>query len=227
MSIEFYKVGGYVRDEILGLKSKDIDYTVVGPSYAAMKAEIERRGGEIFLEKEEYLTIRAKVPGMGACDFVCSRKDGDYYDGRRPESVEMGTLEDDLARRDFTMNAIAKDESGRYIDPHGGQSDLKAGIIRCVGTPRERFEEDYLRILRAIRFAVTKDMDFSYGVYGAIYALAPKVAEVSVERVREELLKAFMCNTYKTLGLLSEFGLDQVLFDLNDLGLRLKPTLEK
>ena len=154
-NIKFYQVGGSVRDDLLGFPSKDIDYSVEAPSFEAMKSEIVNRGGEIFLEKPEYLTIRANVPNMGACDYVLCRKDGAYYDGRRPESVEIGTIRDDLARRDFTVNAMAINEDGELIDPHGGKVDLLHKTLRCVGNAHERFSEDYLRMLRAIRFCIT------------------------------------------------------------------------
>ena len=113
------------------------------------------------MEQPEYLTIRAKVPGIGPADFVLCRKDGSYRDGRHPESVAVGTLHDDLARRDFTMNAIAKDEDGKIIDPFGGIGAIEIGIIECVGQARMRMEEAQLRLLRAIRFAVTKQMGLS------------------------------------------------------------------
>jgi tRNA nucleotidyltransferase (CCA-adding enzyme) len=224
--IKFYQVGGCVRDEILGIKSKDIDYAVEAPSYAEMKAAIEGRGGQIFLETPQYFTIRAKVPQLGAADFVLCRKDGEYVDGRRPETVEVGTLYDDLARRDFTMNAIAKGEDGSYIDPYEGQLHIKQRCIVAVGNPYERFSEDYLRMLRAIRFAVTKKFGISKAVRCAIFDLHNHVAEVSVERIREELGKAFEADTLRTLNYLREFDLDGLLFSGN-LGLRLKPTLEK
>ncbi len=220
----FYKVGGCVRDEIMGVNSKDIDYTVVGESFEAMKLEIENRGGQIFLEKPEFLTIRAKVPGMGACDFVLARQDGDYSDGRHPERVEPGTLEDDLARRDFTMNAIAQGENGGIIDPYGGRFDIARRVIVAVGNPYDRFKEDYLRMLRAVRFAITKDMKLSQDVNDAIVVLRRHISEVSVERIREELYKAFMHDTLKTIALLSELKLLEEVFDKTPL--RLKPTLE-
>ena len=226
MDIKFYLVGGAVRDEILGFSSKDLDYSVEAPSYNAMRDEIVKRKGEIFLETPEYFTIRAKVPKMGACDFVLCRKDGQYSDGRRPDKVEMGTLYDDRARRDFTMNAIAKAEDGSYIDPHDGQLDIADKLINCVGHAEDRFAEDYLRILRAIRFAVTKKMRLSQDTYDAIQKYKDKVMEVSVERVREELYKAFKFDTVKTLVALHEFGLEHIVFD-KAYGLRLKPTLEK
>ena len=226
MEAKFYLVGGAVRDEILGLKSKDLDYSVEAESFDAMRQAILDRGGEIFLETPQYFTIRAKVPKMGACDFVLCRKDGNYEDGRRPESVEMGTLLDDLGRRDFTMNAIAKGEDGSYIDPFGGIRDLRRGVICCVGNPMDRFTDDYLRMLRAIRFSIVKRMRIDRDVNDAILCLRAKIAEVSVERIREELLKAFMFDTVETLGMLHHYGLDKILFT-KKLGLRLKPTLEE
>src|SRR5687768_7510936 len=118
MNIQFFQVGGSVRDELLGKQSKDIDYAVEAPSYGAMREAIVERGGEIFQENEAFLTVRAKVPTLGACDYVLCRKDGTYdKDGRRPDFVEVGSLADDLARRDFTVNAMAKAEDGTLVDP--------------------------------------------------------------------------------------------------------------
>ena len=161
---KFYEVGGAVRDEILNLPTNDLDYAVEAESYEAMREAVLERGGEIFLESPEYLTIRAKVPGIGPADFVLCRKDGAYSDGRHPDRVEPGTLLDDLARRDFTMNAMAVDiENGKLYDPHDGRKDMEAETIRCVGVAEERFEEDALRILRAIRFAITKGHEAGRG----------------------------------------------------------------
>lgn len=227
MTVKMYLVGGYVRDKILGVKSKDMDYSVEAESYAAMKEAIEQRGGDIFLEKPEYLTIRARVPGLGAADFVLCRKDGIYIDGRRPEDVEPGTLMDDLARRDFTMNAIAMSEDGEYIDPFEGRDAIEHGIIRCVGEAHDRFAEDHLRMLRAIRFAITKNMHMVPVIYDCLEDpdMVDKLAKVSIERVREEMLKCFHHSTLDTLRLLGDLPLVRdVVFGS---GLWLKPTLEK
>ena len=227
MPVKFYIVGGFVRDRILGVKSKDVDYSVEAPSYQAMKDEILRRGGEIFLETPQYLTIRARMPELGAADFVLCRKDGSYIDGRRPEEVEPGTLYDDLARRDFTMNAIAMTEDGVYIDPFCGQDAIKRGEIVCVGDTKTRFGEDYLRMLRAIRFCITKDMNISVPIGQCLRnpVLVNNLQHVAIERVREELLKCFHHNTPRTLNILSMFPyvLEQVFMR----ELWLKPTLEK
>jgi len=225
---QFYLVGGAVRDKILQVSSKDMDFAVEAPSFAAMRDEIERRGGEIFLETPEYLTIRARVPKLGAADFVLCRKDGAYIDGRRPEDVEPGTLMDDLARRDFTMNAIAMDEDGKYIDPFGGQADIEDKLIRCVGNTHDRFAEDYLRMLRAIRFGITKNMRLDHPIIQCFLdpKLVGKLAYVSVERVREELFKCFKYNTLNMLYVLEGFPLVRDMV-LGNSGMWLKPTLEK
>jgi tRNA nucleotidyltransferase/poly(A) polymerase len=222
-----YLVGGYVRDKILGVKSKDMDYSVVAPSYEAMRAEIERRGGDIFLEKPEYLTIRARVPELGAADFVLCRKDGSYIDGRRPEDVEPGTLMDDLARRDFTMNAIALSEDGEYIDPYEGRYHIEQGLIACVGNPKDRFSEDYLRMLRAIRFSITKKMRLAPSIMQCLVdpTMAEKIRDVAVERVREEMLKCFHADTPCMLQVLED--LPHVKRAVFGGDLWLKPTLEK
>ncbi len=228
MTATFYQVGGSVRDALLGLKSKDIDYAVEAESYEAMRSAIVERGGEVFLETPQYFTIRAKVPVLGACDFVLCRKDGAYSDGRHPSTVEVGTILDDLARRDFTVNAMARTEDGELIDPHGGSQDLRDKVLSCVGNTEERFTEDGLRLLRALRFSITKGLmmdiqirrclkDFSFFV--------PRLDGVSVERIREELHKCFAADTVTTLVFLDDYNqLRNYIFSNFDIWL--KPTLE-
>ena len=226
---KFYEVGGAVRDKILNLPTNDLDYAVEAESYEAMREAVLERGGEIFLESPEYLTIRAKVPGIGPADFVLCRKDGSYSDGRHPDKVEPGTLLDDLARRDFTMNAMAVDiETGKLYDPHDGRKDMEAETIRCVGVAEERFEEDALRILRAIRFAITKDMKLDEDIDEALKDsyLVKLLENVSVERTREELNKAFKFDTLGTLALLEKYPLvREALFSSRVL--KLEGTLKK
>jgi tRNA nucleotidyltransferase/poly(A) polymerase len=239
--MRFYEVGGCVRDELLGVKSKDIDFTVVledqdikcAPSiltpFQIMRSMLMFRGFEIFLETPEFLTIRAKFPkghkhsGLTA-DFVLARKESDYTDGRRPDKVEPGTLEDDLRRRDFTMNAIAKDEDGTLIDPFNGQQDIRGKIIRAVGDPTERFEEDALRIVRAMRFAVTKGFSIEAKTLEAMSHLRKNVAGVSAERVREELTKMFNHDPMHTIAILSSHGMFPIIFDM---GINFQPTMKQ
>lgn len=229
--MKMYEVGGCVRDELLGVKSKDIDFTVVlSPEevgidnpFVVMRNELKRRGFKIFLETKEFLTIRAQFPsyrgGSGligeerrnlTADFVLARKEGTYTDGRRPDKVEVGTLSDDLARRDFTMNAIAKDSDGNLIDPFNGQQDIEDRIIRAVGDPIERLTEDALRAVRALRFRVTKDFVCDGPLCVAMQddsVLDAIVNKISDERIQAELSKMFRFNTLESLETLRTFPL--------------------
>jgi tRNA nucleotidyltransferase (CCA-adding enzyme) len=236
--MKLYEVGGCVRDELLGLPSKDIDYSVEAESMDAMRDDLIAMGFEIFTENAEFFVIRARFPkdsgtfagrnisGLAA-DFVLARRDGKYTDGRRPDYVEAGTLLDDLARRDFTVNAIAKDRHGTLIDPFGGQEDLKLKLLRTVGAPEDRFGEDALRALRAIRFSITKGFWLHSDLFDALRSewLPALVANVAAERRREELAKAFKHDTLATLDLLHLMTSDFREAVFSD-GLRLKPSLE-
>lgn len=208
MTIRLYKVGGCIRDQFLGIKSKDIDYSVEAPSYDAMRDYIAANG-KIFLESPEYLTIRAKVNGDDA-DFVLCRKEGTYTDGRRPDKVEAGDIYDDLARRDFTMNAIAFDvDTQEFIDPHNGMEHINNRLIKCVGEAEERFTEDSLRILRAIRFHITKGFTLADSIIDCLhsYDIVGGLVNVSQERIREEINKCFRADTWQTMVMMEEFPL--------------------
>lgn len=222
--VKFYKVGGCVRDEIIGRNSKDIDFSVEASSYDEMREEILRIGGTIFLETPQFLTIRAKIPGIGTTDYVLCRKDGAYNDGRHPDKVEAGSIYDDLERRDFTMNAIAKYD-GTYIDPHGGIKDIAQRIIRCVGSPEKRFTEDGLRILRAFRFAITLGFKLDKEISSFLYDsdLKGLLSGISKERIREELFKMFRADSISSFRTLDGFGMWFLFED----DLWLKPTLEQ
>lgn len=235
MTIEIYEVGGCIRDDILGLPTKDIDFVVIAPSYEVMRQHLILSGFRIYVEKEEFATIRACVPETSPlrkrtkdADFVLARKDGPSSDGRRPDYVEPGTLHDDLSRRDFTMNAMARSVSGEIIDPFGGQEDLRDGLIRFVGDPMERIEEDGLRVLRAFRFIVTKKLAPTSLTLQAI--LSPKAVRmlscVSIERVREEMEKMFKADTITTLAWISDWGYSMRRAVFRE-GLRLSATLAK
>jgi tRNA nucleotidyltransferase/poly(A) polymerase len=206
MTVQIYKVGGAVRDEFLGVKSKDIDFAVEAPSYDAMRDYIAERG-KIFLEKPEYFTIRAKLDGLDA-DFVLCRKEHGYSDGRRPDLVTAGDIYDDLSRRDFTVNAIAvRTSDGEVFDPHSGVRDIEQRVVRCVGNAYERFSEDSLRMIRAIRFHITKDFWLHRDIVDALndQKLVDELENVSTERVREELNRCFRHNTLQTLAALDRF----------------------
>lgn len=205
----FYLVGGYVRDRILGVQSKDMDFSVEAASYAEMKQAILDKGGSIFLETPEYFTIRARLPKVSGADFVLCRKEGQYKDGRHPEQVTVGTLYDDLARRDFTMNAIALTEDNRYIDFFEGIPDIDARLIRCVGNARDRFHEDYLRLVRAVRFSITKNFFLHDDIDKCLRdpIMIDGLSSVSAERVREELHRAFKANTLGMFLLFEKYPL--------------------
>lgn len=230
--MEMFEVGGCVRDEILGVKSKDIDFTVVlsgnedgwhtmggNDPFKVMKFELERLGFKIFLESPEFLTIRAQFPKRewqtGAkpnltADFVLARKESDYTDGRRPDKVEVGTLMDDLRRRDFTMNAIAKGTDGSLIDPFNGVGDIADRLIKAVGDPVERLSEDALRAVRALRFSVTKgfriDMSLRFAMQDeeVLDAIENKISD---ERIQQELSKMFRFDTVASLDALGKYAL--------------------
>ncbi len=208
-SIKMFEVGGAIRDAFLGVKSKDRDFVCIGQSFEQMREFVLLNGGEIFLETPQYFTIRAKVPNLGAADFVLGRKDGEYKDGRRPTEVFLcETIEQELARRDFTVNAMAVNvETEEFIDPFGGKRDLTNRTLRCVGNTVDRMTEDALRMLRAIRFGITKQLVFGETLESFLLNpdSADLLANVSIERIREELVKCFEFNTLATLGTLEKY----------------------
>lgn len=225
--IRLYMVGGFVRDELIGKKSKDIDYAVEADSYQHMK-EWVAANGKIFLESPEHFTIRAHVKGHQPADFVLCRKESGYTDGRHPDKVEPGTLFDDLARRDFTVNAIAKDAEGNYIDPFNGREDLKAMTLKCVGNPLDRFTEDALRVMRAMRFSLTKGFRIDTDTKLAMWnpdVLGKLKNKISTERKQDELTKCLAHDTIATLKFLHDMGIEfqQAVFTGK---LWLKPTTE-
>lgn len=242
---KFYEVGGKVRDELLGLESKDIDYTVVLDEqllktgwtmsfiFATLEEYLIGNGYQVFLSTPDCLTIRAKFPKGHAnegtvADFVLARKEMGYIEGTRIPIVVPGSLYDDLERRDFTINAIAKATDGSLIDPFNGQQDIKDRILRTPVDPRITFNDDPLRLIRAIRFAITKQFTMDPDIVNIIRTFDYKrlMPVVSEERIREELLKCFKKDSLVTMGLLCEYPkLAVYIFDYTKLWL--KPTLEQ
>jgi tRNA nucleotidyltransferase/poly(A) polymerase len=217
-------------------KIKDWDMAVEADSYATMRNWLIENGFEIFQESKDYFTIRARAPREGytfanldmshkTFDFTLCRKDGKYSDGRRPDDVEVGTLADDLARRDFTINAMALDASARLIDPHNGMADLEDEVIRCVGST-ERLREDSLRMLRAIRFMIQLDFLVHRDIDDFLLTVGNEklLANTDQNRIRDELTKCFKVDTMATLSYLNRYYyLAKMCF--KD-GLWLKPTSE-
>lgn len=242
---KIYKVGGCVRDNILGVDSKDIDYTfvldnidrTVEEGFQIMSNWLTHKEFTIFLSTPEMFTIRAKFPknhpneGLVA-DFVMARKEVGYIPGTRKPILELGTLEDDLVRRDFTLNAMAEDEDGNLIDLFGGFKDLEDGILRTPLNPEITMMDDPLRILRALRFSITKGFHIDFKIWDAMSQ--PEIIEklqttVSVERMREEIFKMMKHNTPLSLRLLhtvEESYMPGFLDLIFSKGMWLKPTNE-
>jgi tRNA nucleotidyltransferase/poly(A) polymerase len=243
--MKIYKVGGCVRDKLLGLESKDIDFTfvldnlnqTVEGGFNIMTQWLECHGFEIFLSTPSCFTIRAKFPknhqyeGMVA-DFVLSRKEVGYIPGTRKPILRLGTLEDDLVRRDFTVNAMAEDEDGNIIDPFDGMWALEHKMLITPVDARITMLDDPLRLLRAFRFHITKDFTISPRIWETCFmdfVLDKLELVVSQDRIRDEIYKMMKHNTIKTLELFMEIQrynprLLNIMFKDN---LWLKPTTEK
>lgn len=252
---EMYIVGGYVRDKLLGIESKDIDfcfvinkepneYISIENGFQEMKQWLCKEGFTIFLETPTMLTIRAKFPqtqdhnkmfstkyintGLTA-DFVLARKEVYLDPNSRQPVVELGTLYDDLERRDFTVNAMAYDLNGNLIDLFNGIADLNNCILKTPIDPCITMKDDPLRVLRAMRFCVTKDFTISNELNEAIsnnIIIEKLFNVVSKDRIREELHKMFKYSTVKTINLLVEYDkkIPNFLKNIFDDNMWLKPT---
>jgi tRNA nucleotidyltransferase/poly(A) polymerase len=238
-----FEVGGKVRDEILGLQSKDVDYVAVPNDnlleryknahemFVVLETYLTNEKFEIFLSTPDCFTVRAKFPKdhkyQGVADFVMARKEIGYVEGTRTPIVVPGTLKDDLERRDFTVNAMAKDENGDIIDLFNGKMDIERMVLITPLPPKQTFDDDPLRILRAIRFAITKGFSLKYlDYYINNYDYETKMKVVSSERIREELYKCFKHDTMDTLDTLNDYPtLKRYIFE-NKL-MWLKPTMEQ
>jgi tRNA nucleotidyltransferase (CCA-adding enzyme) len=180
-------VGGAVRDLLLHRPREANDFDVATPATPAQVTALFRK---VVPTGVEHGTVTV-VQGGHAVEVTTFRGEGAYVDGRRPESVTFHTdLEADLARRDFTMNALAYDPLGpEFRDPFGGRDDLRRRLVRAVGDPVERFGEDGLRPVRAVRFAAQLGYDLDPRTRRAIPGALPVVAKVSRERISDELVR--------------------------------------
>jgi tRNA nucleotidyltransferase (CCA-adding enzyme) len=189
---EAYLVGGCVRDLVLEREPKDWDITT-----NATPEEIQALFEETFYENE-YGTVgvvtKSEDPRLKVIEITPYRIEGKYSNARHPDEVVFSkNLSDDLKRRDFTINAIAYDPSTEtLIDEHGGQEDVKARRIATVGNPSERFEEDALRMLRAVRISAELDFAIEAHTAAGIAAQASQLGKISRERVRDELIRILM-----------------------------------
>jgi len=181
-----FVVGGCVRDACLGLTPQDYDMCT-----SALPEQTEElfQDHRLVLAGKKHGTVGV-VTDSGVVEITTFRREGDYRDNRHPDWVSfVPNIEDDLARRDFTVNAIAWSPTRGYADPFGGREDLKKGILRAVGDPGKRFQEDSLRILRGIRFAVRYGLDVDAPTEQAMHAQAHLMDNLARERVFEELCK--------------------------------------
>jgi len=205
---EAYVVGGAVRDILMGDPNPhDIDIASNIPIEEIKKRyrTIEYGGGE----KHGTVIVRYNKEDYEITQF---RTDGDYGDGRRPDDVKfVQSFEEDSKRRDFTINAMGIDAAGKVIDYHGGAEDIKAKKLRTVGDPTERFGEDALRMLRAVRFAARFDFNVDDKVVDAIKNMKESVNTTSIERVRDELWKTMEYGG-KKFGSALQFMKDTGLF---------------
>ena len=181
-----YVVGGCVRDSLLGLTPHDWDLCT---------SALPQQGMELFGEEKciptglQHGTVTVKQGG-GLYEITTFRTEGAYTDGRHPDEVHfVPDVREDLARRDFTINAMAYNEKEGLVDPFGGQTDLQSGILRAVGVPHQRFTEDALRILRLYRFAARFGFSIDPPTAQAAQELCAHLDCVSVERIEEELAK--------------------------------------
>ena len=195
--------GGCVRDMVLGRPPKDWDVATDADPHAV--AGLFDRTLEIGAQ----FGICVVVVDGRAYEVARFRRDGPYRDGRRPESVEFVDAAADAQRRDFTINGMFYDPfSGALVDYVGGQEDLAAGLIRAIGDPVARFDEDYLRLLRAVRFAARFDFDIEPETFAALRAHAGRIANVSAERICAELTSLLTDGgAVRGLRLLDESGL--------------------
>lgn len=198
---EAYIVGGCVRDMMLGRQPEDWDITT-----NALPGQVKAVFGRTIDTGIKHGTVTVMMKGKGF-EVTTYRIDGAYSDGRHPDSVAFTpSLEEDLKRRDFTINAMAFNRSEGLVDLFEGREDLRRGIIRCVGNPMERFGEDALRILRAIRFSAQLGFAIEEETGHAIRTLAPTLERVSRERVQTELTKLLLSAHPEQIQLVYEMG---------------------
>jgi len=198
VGFEAYIVGGCVRDFLRNIEPNDWDVTT-----NAKPKEIQKTFPKSFYENK-FLTVtvqtKSQSPSLKEVEITTYRSEAKYSDKRHPDEIKFAkTIEEDLARRDFTINAMAltleKNEAKtRLIDPFDGRKDLKNKIIRAVGNPKERFSEDALRVMRAVRFATTLNLKIEEKTAQAIKKNSPWLQAISKERIRDEFIKIIMAD---------------------------------
>ena len=199
---EAFAVGGCVRDTLLGRTPGDWDITT-----SAKPEEVKEIFGKTVDTGLQHGTVTI-IKNRKGYEVTTYRIDGEYRDGRHPDSVEFtSSLLEDLKRRDFTINAMAYSHETGIVDAFDGMGDLEKKVIRCVGCPRDRFTEDALRILRAIRFAAQLGFSIEGETYGAIREIAPNLKNVSKERIQVELTKLLTSAHPEKIAMVEDTGI--------------------
>ena len=209
---EAYAVGGCVRDCLLGKKPNDWDITT-----SATPIQVKSLFRRTIDTGIQHGTVTVML-GSEGYEVTTYRIDGAYEDARHPKEVTFtASLEEDLKRRDFTINAMAYNDDSGIVDLFGGLSDLDKGIIRAVGDPYDRFDEDALRILRAVRFAAQLDYAIDEKTLEALKKLAQNLTKISAERIRTELQKLLVSGHPEKMLTLYETGVSGVILPEFDL----------
>ena len=222
---QIYIVGGAVRDLIMGREVNDWDFTTDAKPEEILKVIPEGFYNNKFgtvgisarstseVNQDENLAHTSEVSGAGLYEITTMRHEGDYTDHRHPVDVSWtDKIEEDLARRDFTVNAIALGKENKLVDPFEGQNDLEEKIIKAVGDPEKRFKEDALRLIRAIRFAAQLNFKIEDKTFAAIKENSSLIQKISWERIRDEFFKILSSeNPYEGVLKLREVGLLQII----------------
>ena len=183
---EAYMVGGCVRDSLMGRSFHDTDITTNALPEQIISVFSDYKVIPTGIKHGTVTVVSDGIP----YEITTYRIDGEYTDHRRPDKVEFTSdIAADLARRDFTINAIAMDRHGNIVDPFGGKKDIEAAVIRCVGVPQQRFGEDALRIMRAVRFASQLGFTIDEATAQAVHSMKDELEKISRERIRDELDK--------------------------------------
>lgn len=199
---EGYAVGGCVRDALLGREPQDWDITT-----NARPLQVKELFPRTIDTGLQHGTVTVMLDHTGY-EVTTYRIDGEYEDGRHPKEVSFtGSLREDLMRRDFTINAMAYNETDGLVDLFEGKEDLERGIIRCVGDPKERFSEDALRMMRAIRFSAQLGFAIDPQTLEAVCALSDTIEKISAERIQTELLKTLTSAHPDAVRIFYETGL--------------------
>lgn len=212
---EAYVVGGCVRDSILGREPEDWDITT--SARPEVVKELFQRTVDTGIQ---HGTVTVMV-GREGFEVTTYRIDGKYEDGRHPKEVIFTpSLEEDLKRRDFTINAMAYNDEAGLVDLFGGIRDIEAKVIRCVGDAEERFQEDALRIMRAIRFSAQLGYSIDENTKRAVSVVAPKLEKISAERIQVELVKLLVSDHPDYLRMAYEMGITKIFFPEFDIAMK-------